>query len=289
MATTTSNCTAYASGGVTTDSILDRVLHRLLSPVARLCLKHGISFSVATDKLKHVFVNEAIALKPDAAAHGLVSRVATATGINRREVTRLTRTATPQRVSKQPLAAEVLALWATSKHYRTVDGKPLALPRQGETPSFDALARKITNDVHPRSLLDELLRLELVQYNADDDTVRLLRTDFVPRGDSCQMLSFLGDNVGDHLDAAVANILAEEPAHLEQAVFADELSDVSVAQLQPLMETRWQELRSSMIPVLADMIEADREAGRLQNQRIRLGLYSFSEQMPEAEKDADSK
>jgi hypothetical protein len=266
----------YSGGTAAADSILDRVLYRLLTPLARLCLKHGISFAIAADKLKQAFVQEAASLRPGATGHGLVSRIATATGINRREVTRLTKAVTPERVAKQPRAAEVIALWATSPLYRAADGRPLALPRQGEPPSFESLARKITRDIHPRSLLDELERLGFVQKTEDDRLV-LVRSDFVPEGDAEQMLSFLSDNVGDHLDAAVSNVLGKEPAHLEQAVFADELSEESVNRLRPLLAARWQELRSSMVPVLADMIEADRKVGRPQNQRIRLGIYSYAE------------
>lgn len=271
------SCTAYASDTTATDSVLDRALHRLLSPLARLCLKHGITFATVADKLKQAFVREAMALRPEAAGHGLVSRISTTTGINRREVTRLTSAATPERIARQPLSAEIIALWATSPIYRDAEGRPLPLPRQGQTPSFEALARKITRDVHPRSLLDELVRLGFVQHDQVADRVLLLRTDFVPTGDDEQMLSFLSDNVGDHLDAAVANILGGEPAHLEQAVFADELSPESVSALRPLIAAHWQALRNDMVPLLADMIEADREAGRMRNQRIRLGLYSYAE------------
>lgn len=282
------NCTAYAPGDLGADSIFDRVLYRLMAPLARLCLKHGITFAVAAEKLKHVFVNEAIALRPEAAGHGVVSRVSTATGINRREITRLTKTATPERVARQPLSAEVVALWATSPLYRDADGQPLALPRQGAAPSFEALAHKITRDIHPRSMLDELERLGLVQFDKANDRVQLMRVDFVPAGDAGQMLSFLSDNVGDHLDAAVENVLGANAPHLEQAVFADELSAESIAVLRPMIAARWQELRNSMVPVLADMIEADREAGRLQNQRMRLGLYSYAEPMAEPAERKDS-
>lgn len=270
-------CTAHTVGEVTADSVFDRVLHRLLLPVARLCLSHGITFTVAAEKLKHAFVREAVALRPEGNGHGLVSRVATATGINRREVTRLTKAAAPQRTTRQPLAAELIALWATSPYYCDATGKPAALARTGAAPSFEALARKITRDVHPRTLLEELVRLGFVHHDQKADRVLLARADFVPEGDVCQMLSFLGDNVGDHLEAAVQNITGSADPHLEQAVFADELSAESIAALRPVLAERWQELRNRMVPLLADLIEADREAGRVQNRRMRLGLYSYTE------------
>jgi hypothetical protein len=102
----------------------------------------------------------------------------------------LTKLAAPERATKQPLAAEVLARWTTDHSYRDQAGEPAMLNRLGPAPSFEALAQTVTRDIHHRSLLDELLRLDLVSYNENLDRVSLTRNDFVPRCDSRQMLNF---------------------------------------------------------------------------------------------------
>ena len=79
-----------ASAATNEDTALFRTLSRLLVPIARLCLANGITFATADEVLKRAFVQEANALQPGAPEHGKVSRISTATGINRREVTRLT-------------------------------------------------------------------------------------------------------------------------------------------------------------------------------------------------------
>jgi len=262
------------------DMALIGVLSRLLVPMARLCLESGITFAAAEDVLKRAFVQEAGALQPDAPQHGMVSRISTATGISRREVTRLTKLEAPERPAKHPLAAEVFARWTTGASWRDHEGAPSVLNRQGPAPSFEALAQSITRDVHPRSILDELIRLGLVRHDEDLDQVSLTRSDFVPRNDSGQMLGFLGGNVGDHLDAAVANVLHDGGKHLEQAVFADELSTESIEALRPLIIAQWQALRDTMVPAISTFIETDLLAGRVQDQRIRIGLYSFTETAP---------
>lgn len=263
-----------ATGG---DSVLYRVLNRLLLPVARLCIRHGMTFASVEEVLKRAFVQEAVAQHPELPEHGMVSRISAATGINRREVTRLTKEKAAERTVKQPLAAEILALWTTNTLYRDDAGKPRSLNRQGEEPSFETLAQTVTRDVHPRSMLEELIRLGLVQHDQALDQVTLLRTDFVPDRDGGQMLGLLADNVGDHLDAAVANVGGDGPRHLEQAIFADELSVGSVAALRPLITAHWQSLRDAVVPAITGLIEADRQAGQLQDQRIRIGLYSYAE------------
>src|SRR6185369_15037285 len=128
------------------NSALIRALVRLAVPLARLCLECGITFPVVEDVLKRAFVQEAGILQPDAPAHGMVSRISTATGMNRREVTRLTKFAEDMRPAKPPLAAEVFARWTTDSAWRDNQGAPCTLNRQGAAPSFEALAQSITRD-----------------------------------------------------------------------------------------------------------------------------------------------
>lgn len=265
------------------ETSLSGTLHRLLAPLARLCLANGVTFAAVAEILKRVFVQEAAAIQPGAPGHGAVSRISTATGLNRREVTRLTSPDKSVRPTKPPLASEIFARWTTAPAYRDHNDAPCVLKRQGAAPSFESLAHSITRDVHPRSLLDELIRLGLVHLDQESDNVTLACSDFVPNADSRQMLGFLGDNVGDHLDAAVANVLSDDRRHLEQAIFADELSTESVETLRPLVTSHWQALRDAVVPALTELIEADRQAGRRQDQRVRIGLYSFTGSTPDIE------
>src|ERR1039457_1863178 len=71
------------------DTELAKALGRLLAPLTRLCLANGVTFSTVEEILKQVFVQEANALEPGMPMHGTVSRISTATGLTRREVTRL--------------------------------------------------------------------------------------------------------------------------------------------------------------------------------------------------------
>ena len=276
--TTTKHEAALHNNGQ--DAVLLGTLNRLLIPLARLCLANGITFAAVEDVLKRAFVQETIALQPEAPMHGTVSRVSTVTGITRREVTRLIKIEASGRQTKQPLAAEVFARWTTDSAWRDHDGTPCILNRQGPAPSFEALAQSITRDIHPRSMLDDLIRLGLARYDEEFDRVSLTRNEFVPRGDSRQMLGFLGDNVGDHLEASVANVLHDGSRHFEQAVFADELSVESVEALRPLITAQWLVLCEAMVPAISAFIEADRLAGRVQDQRARIGFYSFAEATP---------
>ncbi len=281
-----SDIAGAANDGGPEQRALREALLQLLEPVARLAVARGLPYLVVQEMLKQAFVEAASAAHPGLATHRKVSRIATTTGINRREVSRLTApppgpspsgksSAGQPRAAARSLASEVCAHWRTHPAWLAADGQPRALPRLGVASSFEALAHKITRDVHPRSLLDELCRLGLAQHDAATDTVMLLGDAFVPSGDRVRMLGFLGDNVGDHLRAAVDNVLASgRPPHLEQALFADGLSLASLEALRPLLREQWAQLRHAVVPALEARIEADATASG-PKARVRLGLYAY--------------
>lgn len=262
---------------------LAQALRQLMEPLAALAIARGVPYATVEDLLKAAFVESARAAHPNLLAHRLVSRISTATGINRREVTRLTQARDePAEVRRSP-ATRVFTKWMSEPSLKSPQGTVLPIPRQGPGPSFETLAHSVTRDVHPRSLLDELCRLGLAHLDGETDMVHLLQDRVVPRGDTRRMLDFLGHNVGDHLRAAVANVLSGAPPHLEQAIFADGLSEQSVHAFNQLMRTQWKTLLDGSVPALQKLIDGDRAAGRPQDQRVRVGLYTYKDAMPRPE------
>ena len=258
------------------DALLE-AMQRLTQPLAALSVARGLPFATVEEILKRSFVDAARAAQPDAAGQRLVSRISTATGLNRREVTRLTQVEMNAESPRGTPATQVFTSWVADPTLKTRQGEIRPLPRQGPAPSFDALARSVTSDVHPRSLLDELCRLGLARE--EDDMVYLVHRSFVPKDNSDRMLRFLGTNVGDHLSAAVANVVSQKAAHLEQAVFADELSQQSMDEIERLTRMQWQTLLTATVPELNRLVEEDRLAERDRNQRVRVGLYMYSAPM----------
>ncbi len=257
------------------EQALASALRQLLEPLARLALGHGLTYAAVDQLLRQALVEEACRLQPEGPRHGRVSRVSVATGLTRREVGRLLEIASTGRPVARSHSGELFARWLADPVYCT-RGRPRVLPRHGDAPSFEALAHSVTSDVHPRALLDELCRLELAVWDREADTVALQRRAFVPSADRVQMLGLLADNVGDHLQAAVDNVLHGPDAHFEQAVFADELSAESVQALRPLIAAQWAALLRRLAPELERRIADDRARGRVPDRRVRIGFYSFS-------------
>lgn len=258
---------------------LERALAAILRPLARLAVARGMSFAAVEVLFKRAFIDAARAAHPGMASHRMVSRISTVTGLNRREVTKLTLAPPDTPLPQRSLVSEVFSRWHTDAAWRTPQGRPLELPRQGPAPSFEALAQSITRDVHPRSLLDEMVRLGLAAFDDRRNVVNLLQDAFVPHGDQAQMMTFMGHNVGDHLLAAVDNVLGDGTRHFEQAIFADELSQESIEQARGLISEKWRELLDSVVPQLEGLIAADIAHGRPQDQRLRIGLYAYTAAM----------
>lgn len=259
-------------------------IEALLGPLARLAVDQGITVAVIEEALRRAFVESAkrALVASGLPEHRLVSRISTSTGLTRREVARLNEElAQGVKVPGGSLAAEVFTRWVTDRGLKTTRGKAKPLQRTGPAPSFEALARSVTQDVHPRTLLDELCRLGMAQLDEDSDTVHLLKTAFVPDGDQQQMLHFLAANVGDHLSGAVSNVMGRQPrTHFDQAVFADELSAESLPLVREFVASQWKRLLNEAVPMLEQRIEADKQAGRVQDKRIRIGLYGYEDDMP---------
>jgi Family of unknown function (DUF6502) len=272
---------------------LHQAMVQLLAPMARLAVERGLKFPQVQELLKQAFVAAARAAQPDQGPRD-IGRVATMAGLTRREVTRLSQRQPPARAEKSSPATQVFTRWVADRRLRDSRGRPRTLPRTGPAPSFEALARSVTRDVHPRRLLDELLRLGLVSVNERTDAVRLVKDAFVPREGDERLVAFVGHNVGDHLAASVANVLGDERRHFEQALFVDELSDASVDVAKKLVQAQWRALTAALVPELEDLLTADRRSrsasrNKAHGRRLRVGLYSFDETMagPPAEVPAD--
>ena len=259
------------------DEALQQALERLLMPLAQLAVARGVPYAVIDESLRRAYVAVAHMAHPGLPEHRRASRVSAATGLHRREVTRLLEAAAQPKgaaPARSP-AAMVFAHWRTAKHYRTRSGAPRTLPRTGPAPSFETLAQAVTRDVHPRALLEELLRLRLATLDTARDTVTLGKAEFVPHGDSQRMLQWLGANVGDHLAGAVANVLGNQPLYPDQAVAAEGLSAASVAQVRPLLHAHWQRVTEELVPLLERLIEQDSGIEPDQSYRVRFGVYGF--------------
>ncbi|MGE0311336.1 MAG: DUF6502 family protein [Lautropia sp.] len=262
----------------------------LLEPLAALALREGIQLPALIDGLKIALVREAVRATPpgrDAAARTsgasgsavTDSGIAVMTGVHRKDVRRIRTSAAPTAARGASVAMQVFARWRSDPRYLTARGAPRQLARQPRAddplaPSFESLAQAVTRDVHPRTVLGELMRLGIVE-SRPGDRLRLARSAFVPVGDDRQMASLAVSNLADHASAIVANLAASGPRYLEQAIFSDGFSAESARVFNQRSLQAWQQVFDTMMPLARALFDADRRSGVERSHRVRLGMYSW--------------
>ncbi|WP_085316843.1 DUF6502 family protein [Derxia lacustris] len=263
------------------------VLAELLRPLAELALSQGLKLAELTEALKAALVDAASAEIRETRgpkARVTESAISISTGVHRKDVHRIVAEAGPAQRPPRSLAPLVFTRWRSSPDFLDAAGQPRALSanlQTDERPSFATLCASVSQDVHPRTVLDELMRLDLVAER--EGRLHLTSVGFVPSGEKRALLEFIGANVGDHFLAAVRNVRAPEPLHFEQAVWAGPVDRAAVDAVQTLAREQWPLLLQRLVP----MLEAAerRAAGQDDGQRLRLGLYVFHEKAPPSATD----
>ena len=129
-------------------------------------------------------------------------------GVHRRDVkTYRDPDLTEEKAAKEKVTniATLLGRWMATPDLVGTDGVPRALPRTGPN-SFEELAKSISQDIRPRTMLDEMLRQGLIRQ--EGELLHLDADAFLGPADLEQKVYFFAENVGDHLAAAVDNLLA---------------------------------------------------------------------------------
>ena len=268
---------------------LDRVL-RVLQPLVRLLLRNGVTYTVFTAALKRVFL---AAAQQELAGRQMAttdSAVSLLSGVHRRDVRNLTRADTaaqaappaspappapPAPPGRLGLAAQVVARWMNDADYQDAQGGTRALPKSGDA-SFDTLVASVSRDVRPKAVLDELLRLGVVQDS--DAGVVLEGSGFAPRQGFEEMSWLMAQNLQDHAAAAVAN-LHGEGNFLEQAVFVDELTPESATRLQQVSVLAWKAAFKTVMQEAQLRFDGDAASAppQARTHRARFGVYFYSE------------
>lgn len=266
--------------GLPEPALAAQAMARVLQPLARLMIDHGLQLPSMVELLKNELVQQA------AAAYGLAdkgssdSRIALLTGVHRKDVKRLREApvSASAAVPLVPVAASVVARWISEPRFLNTDqtARPLArTPRRrgvGE-PDFTTLVAEVSRDVGARAVLDELARLGVVELR-EDGYVALKTSGFVPHEGLEESFHFLAANVSEHLATAVHNLAPDRqgPLMLEQSAFSQDLSAEQAGQLQQQARRLWASSLRQFLQT-ATVAEQRSQADAGPKHRIRFGVY----------------
>ena len=259
-------------------ALVDALL-RLLVPLIRLLLSHGITHPFLGSLLKRVYVDVAEREFTLEDRRQTISRLSLLTGIHRKDVKRLLEergevSAVPRSVS---LGAQLVSRWLGLAEFQ--DGsEPRRLARLATadgSPSFETLVESVSKDIRPRAILDEWIRLGVVQLD-NEDRVCLNERAFVPEKGFDEKAHNLGRSLRDHMAAAGRNLVGREAPLLERIVYYDDLSVASVEELSELSRSLGADALETVNRRALALQDGD-ASGDDTSRRMSFGVYFYEE------------
>ncbi|SEM79063.1 hypothetical protein SAMN05216325_102154 [Nitrosomonas marina] len=265
----------------TVSAALVSALCKVLRPLVKLMLSKGITYVYLTDILKKIFVEVG---DKDFRMNGKPvtdSHLSLLTGIHRKDIKRLRTTTNtkneivPETVS---MGARLVSQWTSDPAYLDEDGHPKPLPRfirDAGKISFEGLVASISKDIRSRVVLDEWLRLGVVDFD-EQRRVCLKVEAFVPAKGFDEKAYYFGHNLHDHSAAAASNLIGEHQPFLERSVHYDALSHQSIRILAEQSELLGMQALLA-INKKAMSLEQEDASKSEKAHRFTLGVYFYSE------------
>lgn len=246
---------------------------RMLRPLVRVLLKYQISYGEIASVLRRVYVE--VADKDFAIPNrkSTYSKVAVMTGIDRKMVQEIlnnkkdTLEAVEKPINK---GLSVVKTWTTSKKYLDKDKQPRELPLRGAK-SFETLVEEACADITPRAILDELIRVGVVE-RIDKNTVRLVNDTYLPSQDEEQLVQILLTCAKDLLVTGEHNLTHPgDLAWFQREVPYRDIPESAVEEFKQFSNEKSKELISEMNRWLKHKKKATKDNET--SKRVGLGVY----------------
>lgn len=177
----------------------------LLLPLARFCVRNGISLAECVAALKSALLTVSAESLQERGEPITASRLTVMTGVHRKDSGEFLKGRAPKRDTLAPVI-HVLGCWHTRKRYLDERGNPRTLSIGSENSQFARLVREVSADIHPHTILRELERLGLVAVT--DTSVRPLRSSLISSLNDEQTATLISRDIEELLCSAEENIQA---------------------------------------------------------------------------------
>ncbi len=277
----------YDEYGAMRDELTDQLMWAaaaMLRPLVKRLLAMGVPFGRLEARLRELFVEVADVEFALPGRQQTDSRVSLLTGINRKEVRRI-RSAEGQagpRSFTMNYATALISRWLTDAQTADRAGRPLPLPYSAARgPSFMKLARKVTADLAPGVLLDQLVNSGAVEVR--DGNVVVLKSDaYVPKPDVAEKVQILAEDPAELIDTILRNTFAEgEELLLQRKVYYDNLGGDAAKQIRAEMRREGERFLRRVNRLLARH-DRDRNPKAAGGERFYagMGVYFFEAATP---------
>jgi hypothetical protein len=188
---------------------------KLMRPLIRILLRHGVTYAQFSEVVKTVYVSIAAQEFKVPGKKMSKARIAIVTGLTRKEVQRIAEK--ENREAAEPKTnlsriARVLMGWHTDPDFTGPYGMPLELRYDSDVPddaTFTRLVQRYSGDMTPRAMLDELLRVGTV-VETDQNWFKVLRREYVPHSLAPDFLERVGRGVHNFVHTIEYNMQKPE-------------------------------------------------------------------------------
>ncbi len=179
--------------------------------LVRTLLRNGMSYGEFDQVARKCFVDVAYRDFIPAGKKQTVSNVAILTGLNRKEVKKLSELdliGTGGDNRQYNRVVRVLGGWINDLRFLRKDGNPRDLEYEGKD-SFSELVKKYSGDMPVAAMQKVLVGSANIKF-ADDNKVRLLSHAYLPSDDPVEKLIILGTDTSQLVDTIDYNLTAPE-------------------------------------------------------------------------------
>jgi hypothetical protein len=253
---------------------------RMMRPLIRMLMRHGVSYGDFAELARHAYVDVAQNDFQIPNRKLTTSRVAVVTGLSRKEVLRLLDTPVEGKTDERERsnfnrANRVVNGWLTDPEFRNAKGKPRSLTLKNEPGSFPALVKRYSGDITARAILDELISAGAV-VKARNRTVQLQAEGYVPAKSDVAKVQIAATCVSDLLDTINLNLAcAPDDARFQRQVTYHDLPQSVIDNYRSLSREKSNQLLVELNEWLArEKRESTAKKGEKRG-RVGTGIYYF--------------
>lgn len=272
-----------------TQQALVRALYKLLRPMVRLLLRHGVSYRLFADIARRAYIDvaqEEFTLPGRKQTH---SRVAVLTGINRKDIARIQALPHPLEgdANARPApASRIIDAWLNDHRYITAQGHPKPLMIEGGEDSFTQLVKDHGSDVPVRAMLDELVRIGVAERQGEK--VKLASEGYIPFADTHEKIRIMGTAASDLLNTLDHNLSeTEAEPYIQRTVAYD---DIPLELLDEIRQRTRTEGEAFILQVNQWLARSDRTVNKSLagsgRARAGIGIYYFEYPRDDGERES---
>lgn len=258
-------------------AIVSNAVSKVLRPLIRMLISLGINFKDFTENAKRIYLEESTRTLKEDDKEATSSALSMVSGIHRKDTSLFLKNPPVESFDLSLGASAAMVIvseWITNPDYLDQDKKPCPLiysHSDVEEKTFTTLSTKVVKDIRAKTVLEELLRLDLVQLK--DEVVSLKQEAFVPQTDFNEKMIFFSKNISEHIQAAATNVQSEEPPHFERSAFHDGLNDEDIKRIDAFVREKGMSLLKEAYRMAEELADKNKQRDKSETGHITLGIF----------------